>query len=120
MARLFEAKRYNLEGRGLASRWCHWNFLLTNSFRPPYVHGVYSLCMRNEYSEYFLGGKGGRCLGLINLPPSRADCLEIWEPQSCGTFSVCPGLYRDCFVLPCFKNNDGNYLIGDVFISLDR
>jgi len=23
---------------------------------------------RNEYQEYFLGGKGGRCVGLTNLP----------------------------------------------------
>jgi hypothetical protein len=27
------------------------------------------------------GGKGGRCVGLTTLPPSCADCLEIWEPQ---------------------------------------
>ena len=25
------------------------------------------------------GGKGGRCLGLTTLPPSRVDCLEIWD-----------------------------------------
>jgi hypothetical protein len=35
---------------------------------------------RNEYQEYFLGGKGGRCVGLTALTPSCADCLEIWEP----------------------------------------
>ena len=28
----------------------------------------------------FWGGKGGRCVGLTTLPPSCADCLEIWEP----------------------------------------
>jgi len=33
----------------------------------------------------FLGGKGGRCVGLTTLPPSCADCLEIWEPQPPGT-----------------------------------
>jgi len=22
-----------------------------------------------------------RCVGLTNLPPSCADCLDIWEPQ---------------------------------------
>ena len=27
---------------------------------------------RNEYQEHFLGGKGGRCLGLTTLPPSFA------------------------------------------------
>jgi len=47
---------------------------------------------RNEYQEYFLGCKGGRCVGLTTLPPSRADCLEIWEPQPPGTLRVCPGL----------------------------
>jgi len=24
--------------------------------------------------EYFLGGKGGRCIWLTTLPPSRAEC----------------------------------------------
>jgi len=28
-----------------------------------------------------------------NLPPSCANCLEIWEPQSPGTLWACPGLY---------------------------
>ena len=27
------------------------------------------------------GGKDDRCVGLTNLPPSCADCLEIWESQ---------------------------------------
>jgi hypothetical protein len=40
---------------------------------------------RNEYQEYLLGGKRGRCLGLTTLPPSCADCLEIWELQPPGT-----------------------------------
>ena len=38
------------------------------------------------------GGKGGRCVGLKTLPPSCADCLEIWEPQPPGTLRTCPGL----------------------------
>ena len=38
------------------------------------------------------GGKGGRCVGLTNLSPSCADCLEIWEPQPPGILRVCPGL----------------------------
>jgi hypothetical protein len=49
-------------------------------------------CNRNEYQEYFLGGKGGWCVGLTTLPPSCAECLEIWEPQSSGTLWSCPGL----------------------------
>jgi len=37
-------------------------------------------------------GKGGRCVWLTILPPSCADCIEIWEPQPPGTLRVCPGL----------------------------
>jgi len=40
----------------------------------------------------FLGGKGGRCVGLATLPPSCAGCLEIWEAQPPGTLRACPGL----------------------------
>jgi len=39
----------------------------------------------------FLGGKGGRCVRLTNLPPSCADCLEMWEPQPSGTLRACNG-----------------------------
>jgi len=39
----------------------------------------------------FPGDKGGRCVGLTTLPPSRADCLEIWEPQSPGILRAYPG-----------------------------
>jgi len=38
------------------------------------------------------GVKSGRCVGLTTLPPSCADCLEIWEPQTPGTLRDCPGL----------------------------
>ena len=37
----------------------------------------------------FPGGTGGRYVGLTTLPPSCADCLEIWEPQSPGTLWTC-------------------------------
>jgi hypothetical protein len=42
-------------------------------------------------------GKGCRCLWLTTLPPSCANCLEIWELHPPGTLSACPGLYRDTF-----------------------
>jgi len=47
---------------------------------------------RNEYQEYYLVGKGSRCVGLTTLPPSCANCLEIREPQPPGTLRACPGL----------------------------
>jgi len=39
-----------------------------------------------------LGGEGGQCMGLMTLPPSCADCLEIWKPQPPATPMTCPGL----------------------------
>ena len=39
--------------------------------------GVDSASNRNEYQQYFLGGKGGRCVGLTILAIVFADCLEI-------------------------------------------
>jgi len=38
------------------------------------------------------GGKDGRWVGLTTLPPSCADCLEVWEPEPPGTLRACPGL----------------------------
>jgi hypothetical protein len=39
-------------------------------------------------------GKGGGCVGLTTLPPSCADCLEIWEPQPPGALRACPDPVR--------------------------
>ena len=43
---------------------------------PHYGAVVDSAPNRNEYHVYFLGGKGGRCMGLT-LPPPCANCPEI-------------------------------------------
>ena len=60
---------------------------------------VDSTCNGNEYQEYFLRGKDGRCIGLTTLPPSCADCFEIWKSQPPVTLSACPGLKWDCFTV---------------------
>ena len=67
-------------------------FLLTQSFLPNYDPGFVSASNRNEYQEYFLGGKGGRCVGPKTLAPSSADCPEIREPQPPETLWAYPGL----------------------------
>jgi hypothetical protein len=49
--------------------------------------GVDSDSIRNEYQEYLLGNKGGRCVRLTTLPPSSTHCLETlgastsWKPK---------------------------------------
>ena len=89
MAQFVEALRYKPEGGGFDSRWCRWDFSLMSSFRPHYNPAADSASNRNEYQEYFLGGKSGRWVGLTTLPPSCADCLEFWEPQPPGTLRAC-------------------------------
>jgi hypothetical protein len=54
-----------------------------------------------------MGGKGGHGIGLTTLPPSCADCLEIWEPQPSGKFKAYPGLYRDYLYLYLIYDKTG-------------
>jgi hypothetical protein len=50
------------------------------SFRSHCGPGVDSASNINEYREYFLRGKGGRCLRLVSLPPFRAVVMEFSRP----------------------------------------
>jgi hypothetical protein len=101
---VFKALRYKPAGRGFNSRCCNWNFSVTQSCRSHYGPGVDSASNRNEYQVYFLGGKGGRCVGLTTLPPScpvvmKSGNLNFLEPW--GPLQACK---RDCFTfhLSCY------------------
>jgi len=87
MVQLVEALCYKSEGRGFNYRWCHWNFSLIQSFWPHCGPRVDSAANRNEYQEYFLGSKDGRCVVLTILPPSFADCLETWGAPTSQSLS---------------------------------
>jgi len=100
---MVEALRYKPEGRGVNYRCCHWNFSLTKFFRPLYGPGVDSASNRNECQEYFLGVKGGRCVGLATLPPSCAIVLKsrsliLLEPS--GPVQACNGIALPFFYQP--------------------
>jgi len=69
VVQLVEALHYKSEGHSFDSRWCHWNFSLTQSFWPHYGLGVDLASNKNDYQEYFLGGNGGQYVGLTTLPP---------------------------------------------------
>jgi len=60
-------------------------FIDIKSFRSHYGPGVDSASNRNEYQEYFLWGKGGRCVRLTTyhhpVPLSRnLGTLTSWNP----------------------------------------
>ena len=85
---------YKSEGPWFDSRWCHWNFSMKYSFRSHYGPGVDSASNRNEYQEYFLGVKSGRCVRLTTLPPScavvmKSGNLNFLEPS--GPLQACNG-----------------------------
>jgi len=61
-------------------------FFVDITFQQHCAPGVNSASNRNEYQEYFLGSKGGRCLGVTTLP------LSYVEPQLPETLKVCLGL----------------------------
>ena len=115
---MVEALRHKPKDRGFDSRWCHGNFSLTLSFRLCYDHKVDSASNRNEYQEYFLGGKSGRCVGLTISPPLCANCLEIWslnrlEPsgrvQACNCFFFF--YYRERSPLPSIHTSREKQLV---------
>ena len=61
---------------GSISSCCYWNFSLILSFRPHYDPRVYEVCNKNEYHEYFVRDKGGRCVQLTDLLPVFAETLK--------------------------------------------
>jgi len=69
-------------------------FFIDLTFRLHCGRGFDSAANRNEYQEYFLGDKGGRCIGLSTLPPSCANCVEIWELELAISHRARPGLCR--------------------------
>ena len=77
---------YKSEGRWFDRSWCQWIFFIgIKSFRSHYGPGVDSASNRNEYQEYFLGGKGDRCVRLTTyhhiVPLSRnLGTLTSWNP----------------------------------------
>jgi hypothetical protein len=77
VVQLVEILCYQPEGRGFDTGWFHWNFLPTRTFRPNYGTWFNLASNRNKHQEYFVRGKGDRCLELKILPLSCANGLGI-------------------------------------------
>ena len=60
----------------------HWH---NPSGRTMALGSTQPLTEMSTRNSSWVGGEGGQCVGLTTLPPSYADCLEIWEPQPPGT-----------------------------------
>jgi len=68
--------------------------------------------MRTRYISWRV-----KCVGLTTLPPSCANCLEIWEPQPPGTLRSCPGLSWDCFCYVCVNSVHFYWLLFIIFTN---
>jgi hypothetical protein len=82
VAQLVETLLYKAEDCGFDSQWCLLKFLI-------------DLALESTQTLTEMGGKGGRCVGLTNLPHLCADCLEIRErqpPEHSGPVQVCNGI----------------------------
>ena len=96
VALLVQAPHYKPEVSGFDSRWCYFIDVI---LRPHYGSGVDSASNRNEHQEYFLWGKGGRCVELTSLPIFlKPGSLKLLEPS--GIFHVCTKI-----VLPVLVNS---------------
>jgi hypothetical protein len=96
VAQLVEALHYKLEGHGFDSRWCHWNFSLTQSFWPHYSPGIDSASNRSEHQECFLEGKDGCCIRLkpyhLHVPTVlKYVSVNLLEPSR--PVQACTGIY---------------------------
>jgi hypothetical protein len=86
-------------------------FININSFRSHYGSGIDSVSDRNEYREYFLRGKGSRCVRLTPLPPScvvftKSGNLNFLETsghvQACNG-TVLPLSFTRLLILQLYK-----------------
>jgi hypothetical protein len=81
---------YKSEGRWFYSRWCHWKFPLTQSFRLHYGPGFDSASNRNEYQEYLLGVNAAGAWGCQTYPHT------VSSSRNNGTFFEISGPLQAC------------------------
>ena len=92
VVQLVEALSYKVESRGFDSWRCQWHTLPGRTMPLRLTQPLAKISTR----YISLGGRGrgggggssGRCTGLTPLPPSCANCLDIWKPQLPGTLKA--------------------------------
>ena len=101
VAQLLRCCATNRKVAGLIAACVSGFFIDIKSFRSHYGPGVDSASDRNEYQEYFRGGKGGRCIRLTTyhhpVPLSRnLGALTSWNPL--GHSGLVTGLHYLIYV----------------------
>jgi hypothetical protein len=98
------------------SQWHSWLRQCTTSRKvagsiPDGVFGIFfnpsaplwlridSASNRTQYQAYLLGIKGGRCVGLTNLPPSCANSLEVLGASNSWSRKGPSRPLMECYVL---------------------
>ena len=114
---------YKSEGRWFNSRWCHWNFSLTqNSSDRTMALGSTQPLTEMSTSSISWGGKGGQYIRLTTLPPSCAFVMKSGNlnflepsgpPQTCnGTALPLP----DKLNWICDKDKVSKGVVGDIHL----
>ena len=85
-----------------------------------YGPGVNSSSKRNEYQEYFLGDKGGRCVGLTTyhlpvLSVLKSGSLNLLEPS--GPVLACNGTAL-LLPLPFYSEGNTTYIYMYIYIYI--
>ena len=92
-------------------------FIDIKSFRSRCGPGVDSASNRNEYREYFLGVKSGRCVRLTTLPPSCATSMACSLPRL-KSLTCLSEVYCLCYSSqrrPGLETADTEWIVGDSF-----
>ena len=118
-----EALRYNLKGRGFDSRWWHWNFSSTHSFRLHYDPRFDTASKKKEYQEYLLGDKPAGPYH-VHVPIFlRCESLNLLEPsvpvQACNGIALLYMFYVLRFLDDCTSYGISTVNSNDKF-SLDE
>jgi hypothetical protein len=74
---------------------CIWRPGKWHGLKYTYVIVLRVMYLNREHMSNFssrFSVKGGRCIGLTNLSPAFAGCLEICESQPPGNLRTCPGI----------------------------
>jgi hypothetical protein len=81
----------------LATLWCFTSNSILNILTATHLLTIFNLRgtknrQARDILHFLKMSTYTHCVGLTTLPPSCADCLEIWKPQLPAALRACPGI----------------------------